>query len=478
MRVPPTVWAVVACVLLAALSAAVLPTVPSYDPWSWIVWGREIVDPHLSFATGGGPSWKPFPVIFTTIYGLFGSAAPTLWVITARAGGLLALVGAAALAARLTRRVTSAPVAGVIAAVVAVLGLALTQDFFYYMFRGTSEPLLIATAVWAVERLLERRHWQAFVLAVALSLIRPEAWPFLGVYAVWLWVRRPALRPLVLVGLLSVPFLWFVPPWVSSGQPFLAASHAKAYNGHLGAHPVLTAIGRAADLQIRPVLIAAAIAIVWAWVSERDRLTLALTAGALVWIAIVVGMAVEGYPGLERFFYPASAIFCVLAGVGVARVAMLAGDRLASGGVRVSAVAATVAALLLALSVPLASSRIDGARAAKPAADQAVSVLNQLSAAVRAAGGKAAVFPCRSSFAAVNHGVQTALAWKLRVTMGRVGTAMQRPGVDFVGPHNSVDGLAAALAPGLSVHQTVARAGVWRVVQVTAPGHPAPCVGR
>ena len=26
-----------------ALSAAVLPTVPSYDPWAWIVWGREVV---------------------------------------------------------------------------------------------------------------------------------------------------------------------------------------------------------------------------------------------------------------------------------------------------------------------------------------------------------------------------------------------------------------------------------------------------
>ncbi len=73
---------------LAALSAAVLPTVPSYDPWSWIVWGREVTDPHLSFLVSGGPSWKPLPFVFTTLWGLFGSAAPTLWVITARAGGL------------------------------------------------------------------------------------------------------------------------------------------------------------------------------------------------------------------------------------------------------------------------------------------------------------------------------------------------------------------------------------------------------
>src|ERR1700722_2959609 len=79
-----TLIAVVACFALAALSAAILPTVPSYDPWSWIVWGREVSDPHLSFVVGGGPSWKPLPLIFTTVFGLFGGAAPTLWGIAAR----------------------------------------------------------------------------------------------------------------------------------------------------------------------------------------------------------------------------------------------------------------------------------------------------------------------------------------------------------------------------------------------------------
>ena len=77
-----------------------LPTVPSYDPWSWVVWGREVFDPHLSFFVGGGPSWKPLPVVFTAVFGLFGGAAPTLWVIAARAGGLLGVVAAYRLASR------------------------------------------------------------------------------------------------------------------------------------------------------------------------------------------------------------------------------------------------------------------------------------------------------------------------------------------------------------------------------------------
>ena len=54
----PVGLAVGACIVLAVLSAAVLPTVPSYDPFSWIVWGRELTDPHLSFLISGGPSWK------------------------------------------------------------------------------------------------------------------------------------------------------------------------------------------------------------------------------------------------------------------------------------------------------------------------------------------------------------------------------------------------------------------------------------
>jgi hypothetical protein len=337
------------------------------------------------------------------------------------------------------------------------------------MFRGTSEPALVAATLWSVELLLAERYGAALAAAVALSLIRPEMWPFLAAYAIWLWLGRPQLRTWVVAGLLAIPLLWFVPPWIGSGQPLLAASHARAYNGHLGSQPLLTALRRSFDVQIVPVLVAAAVAVAWAWLRERDRLTAALAAGALGWIVVVVAMALDGYPGLERFFLPAAALLCVLAGVGVARVALLAR---AGGG------ALAAAAALLAVSAPLASARIDAARASKHAADQAVRVLDQLSAAVAAAGGHPGVFPCASSVAAVNHGVQTALAWKLHVTLGRVGTSLHQPGIDFVGPHNSVDGIAAPLDPRLRTRRTVARAGVWRVDRVTAPGQPERCAGR
>ena len=64
---------VLGCFALAALSL-VLPSVPDKDPWSWIVWGREVV--HLDLDTGAGSSWKPLPVLFTAPLSPFGDVAP------------------------------------------------------------------------------------------------------------------------------------------------------------------------------------------------------------------------------------------------------------------------------------------------------------------------------------------------------------------------------------------------------------------
>jgi hypothetical protein len=66
---------VVGCLALAGLSL-LAPGAPTYDPWSWIIWGREVV--HLDLSTAGGPSWKPLPVLFTAPFSLLGDGvSPT-----------------------------------------------------------------------------------------------------------------------------------------------------------------------------------------------------------------------------------------------------------------------------------------------------------------------------------------------------------------------------------------------------------------
>jgi hypothetical protein len=404
-----------------------------------------------------------------------------LWVITARVGGLLALWGTF----KLTSRLAGGGWLGAFVGVLAAIGIVLTgrqdQAWYYYFLHGTSEAILVAVAVWAVDRLLDRRHLQAYVIMAAGGLIRPEWWPFLGLYAIWLWFRepafsRPAMRLVLLAGLAVQPIGWFVPPWITTGQPFLAATHAADYNGHLGSDVLRSILARGVRDQLLPALILALVAVVIGWVRDRNRIILAIGVGIIGWWVVVVGETLDGYPGLERFFLPAAALTTVLGGVGLAEVARLAGGL--AGSARRPVIAG--AALLLAVAcIPFTTTQISVVRADERHAVQGVHLLDTLTQAVAAAGGKARVLPCPSSFTAVNHSAQTALAWKLGVTLQRVGTSMRAPGVDFVGPKAAQIGGPAKVDPRLTRAETIATAGPWRVVRLTDPqlAHGAACVG-
>src|ERR671930_387217 len=84
---------VAVCAGLAALSL-LLPSEPSYDPWAWLVWGRELT--HLHLDTQAGPSWKPLPVAITVVLSPLSkvddSIPPALWLVIARTAALLSLV--------------------------------------------------------------------------------------------------------------------------------------------------------------------------------------------------------------------------------------------------------------------------------------------------------------------------------------------------------------------------------------------------
>ena len=66
----------------------------------------------------------------------------------------------------------------------------------------------------------------------------------------------------------------------------------------------------------------------------------------------------------------------------------------------------------------------------------------------------------------------------LKVPLERVGTVMREPGVDFIGPHNSVTGSAAPVDPRLTTHLQLANVDGWRAVRLTTPGLPQACDGR
>ena len=469
------------CVALGLLSVLVLPSLPSYDPFAWVLWGHEIahhiIGPHEAFITGGGPSWKPFPVIFTTVFGFFGGAAPKLWIAVARAGGLFGVF----IAYRLGSQLAVSPrwrLAGPIAGVLAAFGVFLTSEWTHYMYRGTSEPMVVTTTLFAIERHLAGRRTMAFLSGVALALMRPEAGLFLGLYALWLFFHDPRVRTrlVVLGGLLAIPVGWFVPPWIASGQPFLSSKHAQLYNGGLGAHPQLEVLKRATNLSVWPVMIAA-LAVTLLAIRRRDWLTVTLAAAGLAYVAVVEAMTFDHYPGLERFMLPAAAIACVLAGVAVARFALLAGGGLVS---------LAIAAVLVAIAVPFFAGRVSAAAPEKRITQHAVNIYNQMVRAVQKAGGPQAVLPCRTSRAAINHSVATGLSWVLDAPLNRVlpvtkvDTTLRRPALAFFAPRNKITGGApTALDYGLR-GQLLAHVGIWKVIRITKPGDPTQnaCVGR
>jgi len=334
------------CFGIAALSL-LLPSVPTYDPWAWIIWGREITEGALT--TTDGPSWKPLPVLFTTPFALFGDdAAPLLWLVVARAGGLLAIAMAYRLGARL-----GGPLAGLIAAG----ALALAAEFMRNFARGNSEGLLVALVLWAIERHLDGRRLDAFLLGFGAALLRPEVWPFWGLYGLWLAWREPGRRAAVGACFAGCAVLWFVPEWIGSGNPLRAAERARQPNPDspaFAASPFLEVFRRSSSVLSLPVLLGALAAVALAareWRRERaGGLILALAATAVVLMVGVALMTEFGFAGNLRYVALPAALVCVLAGVGWVGVVRLARVRL--GAPRGALVGLALAALALPLVLP------------------------------------------------------------------------------------------------------------------------------
>lgn len=448
LRRAPSILA--ACAALAALSLP-LSASPHYDAWAWLVWGREIVH-GLDLVTVGGPSWKPLPVLCAALFAPFGSAAPALWLVVARAGGLLALVAAYRLAHR---------VAGRVAGWVAALALVLSHAWLLDLAWGATEPLLVAFLLWAVLAHLDDRPGWALGLLWLGAQLRPEVWPFLGLYALWLWRRRDVRRSSIAAALLTVPLLWLGPDWYSTGDPLTGVGVA---HGSLEARvtqnadaPLLEALGRLGSLILLPLWALALAAAALAW-RAHERLVRALAALTLAWIALVAVLTVFGYAGLERFLLPAGAMGCVLAGIGAAGIV-----RAASGRVVAYGLGALLVAVTGAFALPRAAASMSDVRAG----DGDVA-LRALDLAIAAAGGRGRLRACGTPV--VNGALLPALAWRLRTHLDEVRPeAGAPPYVAFAAAPTLFTGPPPASRPG---ERALAAAEPWRVV---AAGSSAPC---
>jgi hypothetical protein len=365
------------CLALSALSL-LWAAVPTYDPWAWIIWGREVA--HLDLSTVTGPSWKPLPVIFTTPFSLAGDdGAPLLWLLIARAGGLLAIAMAYRLAARL-----AGPVAGVIAAV----SLVFADDFLRNPALGNSEGLLVALVLWAIERHLDGRCRDAFLLGCAAALLRPEVWPFIALYGLYLMAidRRPRTIALVLGGGAALLALWFVPEYLGSGDFFRAAARARQPNPDSAAfadHPFLEVFRRSASRLMAPVYVGAALALLL----RRDRLHVGMAAAATVLMVGVAAMAQLGFSGNLRYIALPAALVCVLAGAGwvdLVRAAKRHGTTAATA----------LAVALLAVAAPFVAYRVHQLDLDRLDVEEDAALYGSAKDAIAAGGGREKLLQC------------------------------------------------------------------------------------
>ena len=410
-------WPVlVACLLLAILSL-LGPAQPTYDPWAWIIWGREIVSGEL--VTTFGPSWKPLPVLFTTPFSLFGEdVAPALWLVVARTGGLLAIVLAYRLASRLSGRA-----GGLIAAA----GLLLAEDFVRHFARGNSEGLLVALCLGAVERHLDGRRGTAFALGFAAALLRPEVWPFFGLYGLWLALRVPRRRVPVLAAFAAVGVLWFVPEYFGSGDFLRAAERAREANADSAAHaarPFVEVFRRASSLLALPVWIGGAVGLVLALRAggrRRSAKTIVALAAVAAVLMIGVGLMTEaGFAGNLRYVALPAALVCVLAGVGWSWLVQGIARRRGAG-----TAAGAAAVLALAALAPVAAA-IGGLRDSMAWLASEAALYEDLDSAITLAGGPAALDRCGRVITGP-YEVQV-VAWKLHRHGADVDVEPRRPG--------------------------------------------------
>ena len=471
-----------ACVGLAALTLLV-GSVPTYDSWAWMAWGREIAS-GLPFDTSVGPAWKPLPVAV----GMLGE--PWLWLVVARAGALAAVVLAGRLAWRLA---DGSRLAGCGAA----LGVALCGGWMWNGWLGNAEGLMLAFVLGAFSCALDGRHRAALGLGFAAALLRTEVVPFLAVYALWAWreeraggARGAAAPPpggglgvLAAAGFAALPALWLVPDLIGSGDALRSSERARIPNPGapaLADRPALESLGRAVALAPALLWAGAALALLGAWRRGLPRAAVVPAAAGAAWIGLVAAMSELGYSGEERYALPGVALAAVSAGAGLAWAAAAAGlaarPRPALPGaepaeyknvphrdVFVTAPAPggsargpgddSVAISDVLDTAPSAGPRLEPARRVPAAALGAVllaaafgqawgglrddvraiayeqDLYGSLEGAVAAAGGREAVLRCAPIHTAPYS--RPALAWRLRIPMSAISTEPAARGTAF-----------------------------------------------
>lgn len=414
-------WLVAAVVvLLSAVLVVWAKTRPGFDPYGWLTWGHMTL--HGGLDTNAAPSWKPLPYVFTVIYAVFGSHELRLWMITSAAVSLSGVIFAGRIAFKLTDAPPERRWAAWVAAIFAGAALLGIQNYFHYILSSQSDPMIVSLCLAAIDMHLDGHTRLAFAAGSLAGLGRPEVWPFLGLYFLWAWSRRPATRPVLIGGVIVMALLWFGIPALTSRTPFVAAANAMDSGRRLTSNQIGGTITRFLDLHYWPLEVAALLGVALAAWRRRwaDRVTLVLAGGVAGWVIVEIAFALHGWPGLARYMFEAAGVMIVLAGVFVGRVLAAPpqwrGAGTGAAGTIVGAVA--VGLLVIGLVGPAISAARTEHKDLRVQRTRTVE-LGRLSAVVSQLGGAARLRACGEPLTRLEY--QTALAYTLGINVSKIG---------------------------------------------------------
>jgi len=366
--------------LLVLVSIAVVRIAngrPGFDPYGWLTWGQQTL--KLTLNTNAAPSWKPLAYVFTVPYALFGHFQLWLWMTT--------------------NLITQASP---------------QYSIWHYILSDQSDPMIVALCLGAIDCHLSGRQRWALWLGVLAGLGRPEVWALLGPYGVWLWLRRPELRWMLVAAVVVMAAMWFGIPAISSRSPFVSADNAFYSGRRLTHNQIFGTIGRFLDLMPRGLELTALASVALAgW--RRDRVTLALAGAVVVWMVIEIAMVLHGWPGVPRYMFEPAGLLAVIAGIGIGR--LLAAPPRLDRPAGLAAVAVAAAAVISV--VPVA---VSDARAEHRDLDQQrlrTRTLNLLGTEIAGYGGGARFRACGEPLTRLQY--QSSVAWELGVNVANVG---------------------------------------------------------
>ena len=415
-----TWWLVALLVVVVSIALVLIAkTRPGYDPYGWLDWGYQTLRGSLDL--GGAPSWKPFTYVFTLPYSLFGHYALWLWMFTSVSISLSGAVFGGRIAYRVVARESEARWVPFVAAVVGgacVLGI---QDYFHYLMSNQSDSMLVSVGLAAIDCALCGRYRWAYWLGILGSLGRPEFWPPVFLYSVWIWRTHPQMRKMLFAGPVVVAFLWFGVPTITNDRPNIAGQLALRSPRECKSDKIVCTTSRFFDLDILPVQLAALAALLIAGV-RRNRLVLGLCGIVVLWVLTEIGFALHGFPGVPRYLFEAAGLLGVVGGIGVGL--LLADAR------RLSArlprwVGAPVAAALVAFMIPSAISQARAEHRDIRHEQARTKEINKLSAFLTALGGAKHVESCGRPVLNVEY--VSIMAWYTHRNTGTIG---YRPGVE------------------------------------------------